>query len=236
MDMNYHLKENIEMFEGLLDYLKAHLPQKIVDGGYNSYEIFGKEAETPISDTIEEYLKISGVKYIPRRSSNKNEFPDLELTIDGTKYALEHKSGACCIKGKNEASSANDMGTINAYPDKIKKYGDNIYCTFVKYSVSNNNIITIEDVYFDKIYTFIGKGTGFANQLQYREKDGNLRPKTWFDMENNITYFSDFNAFKDALKETDRYRSERIAIKHIDKLDETSLRKIKSHIDQKLKK
>ena len=30
------------MFADLLDYLKKNLPQKIKDGGYNSYEIFGK--------------------------------------------------------------------------------------------------------------------------------------------------------------------------------------------------
>ena len=28
------------MFEGLLEYLKEKLPQKIIDGGYNSYEIY----------------------------------------------------------------------------------------------------------------------------------------------------------------------------------------------------
>lgn len=236
MDMNYYLKENIEMFEGLLEYLNTNLKQKIVDGGYNSYEIFGKEAEPPISDTIEEFLKDSEIEYTARRASNKNDFPDLEITINGTKYALEHKSGACNIKGKNKASSANDMGTINAYPNKIKKYGDNIYCTFVKYSVSDDDTITVENVYFDKIYTFIGKGTGFDNQLQYREKDGNLRPKTWDDMENNNTYFPDLDSFKKALKKTDQYRSERIVKKHIDKLDENSLKKIRSHINQKLKK
>lgn len=30
------------MFEGLLEYLKEHLPQKIADAGYSNYEIFGK--------------------------------------------------------------------------------------------------------------------------------------------------------------------------------------------------
>lgn len=224
------------MFEGLLEYLKEKLPQKIIDGGYNSYEIFGKEAETPISDTIEEFLKNSQIEYTAKRSPNKNEFPDLEVTIDGTKYALEHKSGACCIKGEKKSSSANDMGTINAYPDKIKKYGDNIYCIFVKYSVSDDNTITIENVYFDKIYTFIGKGKGFDKQLQYREKDGNLRPKTWADMDNNVVYFHTFQDFKNALVETDRFRSERIAKKHIDKLDEVSLNRIKDYIEKKTKK
>lgn len=54
MEQIYHSRR-IHMFEGLLEYLKENLHQKIIDGGYNSYEIFGKETETPISDTIEEF-------------------------------------------------------------------------------------------------------------------------------------------------------------------------------------
>lgn len=222
------------MFDGLLEYLKEHLPQKIIDGGYNSYEIFGKEAETPISDTIEEYLVSQGIEYTPHRAPTKNDFPDLEVTIDDKKFALEHKSGTCDIKGTNKSTAANDMGTINAYPDKIEKYGDNMYCTFVKYSVLQDDTIQIEDIYFDKIYTFIGKGTGFDNQLQYREKDGNLRPKKWADMDNNTTYFQTLNDFEEALDTTNRYRSERIVIKHLENLDSTSLRNIKNHIDELL--
>lgn len=222
------------MFEGLLEYLKENLPQKIIDGGYNSYEIFGKEAETPISDLIEEFLTMSGIKYTPRRARTKNDFPDLEVEIGGIRYALEHKAGACNIKGEIKSTAANDMGTINVYPDKIKKYGDNIYCIFVKYSVLQDDTIRIEDIYFDKIYVFIGLGTGFANQLQYREKDGNLRPKKWSDMANNITYFPNINAFQEALTATARYRSERIALKHTDALDRQSLLNIREHIDRLL--
>lgn len=220
------------MFEGLLEYLKENLPQKIIDGGYNSYEIFGKEAEIPISDTIEEFLAAEGITYTPHRAKTKNDFPDLEVEIDGIKYALEHKAGTCNIKGKNKRTAANDMGTMNAYPDKIEKYNDNMYCTFVKYSVLQDNTIQIEDIYFDKIYTFIGKGTGFANQLQYREKDGNLRPKKWTDMTDGITYFPTLETFEEAIKATTPYRSERIIVKHLESLDSTSLRHIRDIIDQ----
>ena len=127
------------------------------------------------------------------------------------------------------------MGTINAYPQKIEKYSDNIYCTFVKYSVLNDDTIRVEDIYFNKIYTFIGKGTGFKTQLQYREKDGNLRPKNWKEMSDGIIYFKSLSDFKSALVETSRYRSERIVQKHIDTLDTTSLKRIKTYINKKLK-
>lgn len=222
------------MFEGLLEYLKENLPQKIIDGGYNSYEIFGKEAETPISDTIEEFLTANDIVYIPHRAPTKNDFPDLEVTIDGIKYALEHKAGTCNIKGSIKATAANDMGTINAYPEKIEKYGDNMYCTFVKYSVLQDDTIQIEDIYFDKIYTFIGRGSGFDNQLQYREKDGNLRPKKWSDMAMGTVYFPTMDSFQEALEATNRYRSERIVIKHLENLDTLSLINIKNKIEEML--
>ena len=224
------------MFDDLLLYLKEHLPQKITDGGYNSYEIFGKEAESPISDTIEEYLKSKKISYTPKRAPTKNDFPDLEIEIGNVKYALEHKAGICNNKGKNKLKAANDMGTINAYPEKIKKYSDNMYCTFVKYSLLQDNTISVEDIYFDKIYTFIGKGKGFDNQLQYREKDGNLRPKSWKDMSEGKTYFKKLSEFESALEKTSIFRSKRIIEKHLNGLDDTALEYIKEYIEKKLNK
>lgn len=222
------------IFDGLLDYLKSNLPRVIKQHGYNSYEIFGKEAETPISDTIEEYLRFRDIPYVPRRAETKNDFPDLEIEINGVKYALEHKAAAYNLKGELKSSAANDMGTINAYPEKIKKYGDNIYCIFVKYIVFPDDTIQIADVYFDKIYTFIGQGTGFDGQLRYREKDGNLRPKSWFDMANDIIYFPDLSSFQTALSETDIYRSKRIIQKKLDTLDQDALQSIRDYIDDLL--
>ena len=53
-------------------------------------------------------------------------------------------------------------------------------------------------------------------------------------MANNITYFSTMAAFQEALISTARYRSERIALKHIDALDRQLLLNIREHINQLL--
>lgn len=222
------------VFDGLLAYLKTNLPYVIMQGGYNSYEIFGKEAESPISDAIEGYLRSRGVMYTAHRAKTKNDFPDLEIEIAGIKYALEHKAAVYDFKGELKSSAANDMGTINAYPEKIQKYGDRIYCTFVKYVVLPDNSIQIADVYFDKIYVFIGQGTGFDGQLRYREKDGNLRPKSWADMAAGKTYFSDLSSFQTALSETDAYRSQRIIRKKLETLGSDALQSIRDFIDSLL--
>ena len=46
--------------------------------------------------------------------------------------------------------------------------------------------------------------------------------------------FRTLKAFEEALEETSKFRSERIVIKHLDNLDETSLRNIKNYVDQKI--
>ncbi len=224
------------MFENLLDYLKKNLPKKITKKGYNNYEIFGKQVEKEISDTIEEYLDDIGINYKSNRAKNKNAFPDLELKIAGLTYAFEHKAGICNKKGISINTASNDLGTLNMYPKKIKTYSDNIYCTFLKYSVLKNNTIKIENIFFDKIYTFIGKGNGFPTQLQYREKDGNLRPKSWKDMENRVIYFKNIEEFQLSLYQTNQYRSSQIIIKHFNNLDDNSKEKILNQINNQNKK
>lgn len=161
-----------------------------------------KKHRPQYSDTIEEFLTANCIACIPHRAPTKNDFSDLEVIIDGVKYALEHKVGTCNIKGAIKATAANDMGTINAYPEKIEKYGDKMYFTFVKYSVLQDDTIQIEDIYFDRLCNFIGRGIDFDNQLQYREKDGNLHPKKWSDMAANIIYFPTMDAFQEVLEAT----------------------------------
>lgn len=55
-------------------------------------------------------------------------------------------------------------------------------------------------------------------------------------MSNGITYFATLDEFQDALNTTALYRSERIAIKHIDNLrnEPESLEMLKNHIDELL--
>ncbi|WP_434290227.1 hypothetical protein [Clostridium botulinum] len=216
------------MFENLKDFIKQNLQSKVEAAGLNKYEIFGKEVEDPISDLIEEYLNYNNISYIAKRAENKNEFPDLKLIIDGKKYAFEHKAGEV----KN---NANDLGTLNAYPEKIEKYGDNIYCVYIKYSkATQNNSIIINDVYFDKIYRFIGKTAKAHGILKYRKKDGNLRPKSWGDFTNNTVYFNTLAEFESAIPKTVKYRAEKLVLQHIESLDQDSLKDILNYINEKI--
>lgn len=215
------------IFKGLLNYLKNNLPQRIKEDAYHSYEIFGKEVENAISDVIEDYLKHNNINYIIHKAKNKNDFPDLLLTINDITYALEYKAG------KSDAGPNNDMGTINMYHDKINTFGDNIYCVFLKYSIERN-IIFIDDIYFDKIYRFIGHTKVDKTLLKYRKKDGNLRPKVWSDFSNHIIYFNTLEEFKNAIENTNQYRSEQIVYQYLDILDTDALKRINTYVKKLL--
>ena len=216
------------MFKDLKKFIKENLQDKIIEKGLNDYQTFGKNAEEPISDLIEEYLKNNDYTYTAERAPKKNDFPDLKITLNNQTYALEHKAAA------SDENPGNDLGTLNSFPKKLKLYKDNIYYIFVKYSkATDDNGIIIEDVYFDKVYKFIGKCDDNPQILKYREKDGNLRPKSWCDFSNCTSYFNTFNEFKTAIEKTNMYRSERIVNKHLEKLDLDGLNRIQSTLTSK---
>lgn len=220
------------MFNGLREYILSNLQKKVTDQDLNSYEIFGKEVEEPISDLVEEFLKEKGIEYKAVRAKSKNEFPDLKLIIDGVEYALEHKAGEASV-GPN-----NDMGTLNAYPSKIKSFEDRIFCTFVKYSkATSGNGIVINDVFFDKIYKFIGifASSGRSDILKYRKKDGNLRPKVWTDFNNNKVYTNNLNEFKVNIDNTISYRASQLVLQHIEDLTVEDEKNIYNELGKRIK-
>ena len=53
-------------------------------------------------------------------------------------------------------------------------------------------------------------------------------------MANGVSYFPTMESFEEALEATSRYRSERIVVKHLENLDQTSLRNIRNIANQML--
>lgn len=212
------------MFNNLKKHLLSELPNKIKLNHLTSYENFGKEIEPHISDIIEEYLDCKKIKFDAYRAPDKNHFPDLTLTIKGTEYAVEYKCGLYNNSGNISNEPANDLGTLNSYTKKIKKFKENIFCIFIKYSINSNSIITLDDIYIDRIYKFVGKKIVKSQILaKYREKDGNLRPKNWKDFDSSTSYFVSLEEFKKALYITNKYRALQISLKNLEKLSTKEL-------------
>ena len=207
-------------FKKAVNYLQSsegkilnHL-KKVVSSRNFNYRTFGTDIEEYLADVIVKILAGGGFiksnkDYII--SSNKNDFPDLEIkTI--SPLAIEFKSGnkSQYRKGKwvTVKNSENDMGTLNEWPRKIEKFGGgSIYYVFVNYNF-NDKIKEVLSVEVLPFYQFVGLNKDKV--LKYREKDGNLRPKD-FNIEPSIKTFKQFEAL---LNQTIIYRSKRIVKKH----------------------
>jgi hypothetical protein len=193
----------------ILTYLK-----RVVSSKDFSYRTFGTAIEEHLTDVIVKILTEGG--FIRNNSDysvspNKNYFPDFELKTKPP-LAIEFKSGnrsqyrmGKWVRVKN---SENDMGTLNEWPKKIKKFGgDNIYYIFVIYNF-NETDKEVLSVKIAPFYQFIGLSKGRV--LKYREKDGNLRPRD-FDAEPPI---KTLKQFMELLDKTIVYRSKRIIKRH----------------------
>ncbi len=193
--------------------ISSYLKKVVKEHNFN-YKTFGVDIEPYLSSVlIDIFRKSHFIKSEKdyKLAPNKNYFPDFELR-SSISLAIEYKSGnkVKFFNGKwiNCKNSNNDMGTLNTWLKKIKKFGkNNIYYIFVIYKINDKNKEILE-VQIAPFYKFMGKNK--AGLLSYREKDGNLRPKD-FD---RPPFFKSFEQFDKLFKKTIIYRSKRIIKKH----------------------
>jgi len=179
-----------------------------------SYRTFGVDIEKYISEILIKIFKDNGLIQSKKDyflAPDKNYFPDFELKT-APLLAIEYKSGNKIKLSKGRwvecKNSNNDMGTLNKWPEKIKKFGgENIYYIFIIYKFDDKNK-KILDVQIAVFYKFIGLNK--AKLLSYREKDGNLRPKNFGEK----SAIPSLEEFKRLFEKTAIYRSERIIKKH----------------------
>ena len=205
--------KQIDALVGSKKVIFDHLKKIIKNNSFN-YRTFGVDIEPHVSSVLVEIFKkkklIKSEKdYII--APDKNYFPDFELRVFRP-LAIEYKSGnkVKLLKGKwiKCSNSNNDMGTLNTWLNKIKKYGnENIYYIFIVYKIDDKSKGVV-DVQIAPFYKFLGLNSD--GLLKYREKDGNLRPKD-FD---EVSPIKSFDQFKKLFKKTVVYRSRRIIRKH----------------------
>ena len=188
--------------------------KEVVNAGDFDYRTFGTAIEKHLTDIIVSIFEKAG--YIKNNKDyivapHKNYFPDFELKT-APPIAIEFKSGN---RNQNRQgkwatvkNSENDMGTLNEWPKRIKKFGGkNIYYIFVIYNFSEKTK-QVQNVEIAPFYEFLGLNK--SKFIKYREKDGNLRPKN-FDAKPPI---KTFEQFEQLINKTAVYRSRRIIKKH----------------------
>lgn len=210
------IKKDLDAKKSLIASKKIilnHLKRAVKDNPFN-YRTFGMEIEDFISEILIEIFKKYGFiknKKDYKLAPNKNYFPDFELKTRPL-LAIDYKSGNMSKLSAGQwvscKNSNNDMGTFNSWPKKIKKFGGgNIYYIFVIYDF-NNRAKEIIDVQIAPFYKLIGLQKN--GLLKYREKDGNLRPKDFYQK----SLIKNLKQFDDLLLKTIAYRSKRIIKKH----------------------
>ncbi len=203
------IKVLISSREKILNDLK-----RVIIAGNFDYRTFGTAIEEYLTDIIVGIFKKANFIKNDRDyivAPHKNYFPDFELKT-APPIAIEFKSGNKSQNRKGKwvtvKNSENDMGTLNDWPKRIKKFGGkNIYYIFVIYNF-NDKTKQVQNIEVAPFYGFLGINK--AGSLKYREKDGNLRPKD-FDVEPPIKTLEQFEKL---FKKTVVYRSKRIIKKH----------------------
>ena len=134
----------LKAYEGhILKHLKSILESK----DFN-YRTFGSAIEEHLSDALVNVLtKGAFIKNAKDYflAPNKNYFPDFELKSSPA-LAIEFKVGnkSQFRRGKwvNVKNSENDLGTLNTWPDKIKKFGGkNIYFIFLIIHLASRHVL-----------------------------------------------------------------------------------------------
>lgn len=183
-----------------------------------NYRTFGTDIESFVSDELILIFKEAGFIRSPRdyhTAKDKNEFPDFTLYVN-PHLAIEIKSGnhrkLSFGNWVNCSNSNNDMGTLNKWPEKLKKFGTkNIFYIFIEYSFDDEQK-SIIDVKIDNFYKFLGSNRD--GLLKYREKDGNLRPKDF----SAPSLIQSARQFEELISTTIVYRSKRIVKKHLENI------------------
>lgn len=140
-----------------------------------------------------------------KKDAGKNRLADSEINLNGDLILLSIKSAQT---GK---TPANDLGTFNSYESKKKRYAA-AYEVWISYGNKNTNKV-ITHVFFNRSYFFVGKHQT-AGGVDYREKDGNMRPKSWAKFVANKPEWK-YEDFEKAFNKSQTYRANRLVLKHL---------------------
>ena len=183
---------------------------------------FGNNIESNVQKLLKKFFLTIDKSSKCAEPKGKNE------TFDYTIHNCKNKNYAIDIKVANKKEGpANDLGTISDWIENLKghkkQYSTNIYFVWLEYEAVKGVVTKIDNVYIDKIFKYLAfrkkKDHNGDQLLQYREKDGNLRPKTWNKFRRKENVIKNFKTFENLLCTTSKYRSYTIAVKHLKNIE-----------------
>jgi len=147
--------------------------------------------------------------------SEKNRLADLAIVCAEGTTAVSIKAA------RSYKNPANDLGTFRAYAKKKAQFIDT-FELWVRYD-DRGGVIRVDAVFFDESYKFVGeyKRTG---GVDYRKKDGNLRPKSWKMFDNDSSYWNTPEEFATGFEVSRVYRANALVQEYLADLTEDDLK------------
>jgi hypothetical protein len=147
--------------------------------------------------------------------SEKNRLADLAITCNEGTIAISIKAA------RSYKKPANDLGTFRAYAKKKAQF-KNTFELWVRYD-DRGNAIRVDAVFFDEAYKFVGKYKRTGG-VDYRKKDGNLRPKSWKMFDNDTSYWNTPDEFAAAFEVSRVYRANALVQEYLVDLTDDDLK------------
>jgi hypothetical protein len=210
--------------------LKA-LEQGLNSKEFRNYKTAWWEIEQPaVQILVEEIQKLVSEKasFIP--ATDKNTYPDLEIKTEKGSYAIDVKS----VRYIKERASRNDLGTINSFAEKKKTFKQQFFL-FIRYIEipEKKDVYTVKDFFLDPYWRDVGRRSDGIS-VEYREKDGNLRPKSWIMFEKGESFYNTEAEFLKAFDNAVKLRAKNIINKHLGFLDDENLRTLSDKLQNLL--
>jgi hypothetical protein len=144
---------------------------------------------------------------VGQTGTEKNRLADLAIVLTDGTVEVSIKAA------RRRQNPENDMGTFRDHPNRKKLFVAS-FTLFGRYDDSGP-AITVERVFFDRTYRFVGKSTLVDGGVKYRKKDGNMRPKPWAMFDSGKAYWNTDEEFEAAMKKSQQYRATSLVKEYI---------------------
>lgn len=181
----------IDQINNLHDDIITSVTRSIIsEGELQSYEIVWKQLQDIAAKEIGKILRRKFPNSVITIPKTKSTYPDIKLTINNSNYAIDIKCHEI------QLNPWYDMARLDTYIESRYNKFEEEWELLIQYDSETKQFIK---AYFGLFRDFVGYDAR-CDGLKYRPYDGKIRPKTWYEIENNITYWDTEERFLEGLR------------------------------------
>jgi hypothetical protein len=226
--------EVVAKLDEMKDTLAAEVTEAMKTNAYaTSYTTVWRNFEDDAEVAFRESLK----KHIPgltdknfdvgQTGSEKNRLADLAIMVSNQAIEVSVKAA------RGSQSPENDMGTFRDHSNREKLFVAS-FTLFGRYRDSGSTI-TVDRVFFDRTYWFVGRSTLVDGGVKYRKKDGNMRPKPWAMFDSGKAFWNSEDEFEAAMKRSAKFRASSLVKEYLSDMTDDDQRLLLDELKKKFK-